>query len=66
MHNAYQQNLPRFGTGQSGLQDFKDAIKQYNYKGNINSESVFVYKKPKELTLEGQILERKILEGFIK
>lgn len=54
------------GTGQGDWQNFKDAIKQYNYTGNINSESVFVYKTPDELTLEGQILERKILEGLIK
>ena len=54
------------GTGQGDWQDFKDAIKQYNYTGNINSESVFVYKTPDELTLEGQILERRILEGLIK
>lgn len=54
------------GTGQGNWQEFKDAIKQYNYKGNINSESVFVYKTPDKLTLDGQILERKILEGLIK
>ena len=54
------------GTGQGKWQEFKDAIKQYNYQGNINSESVFVYKTPKELMLEGQILERKILESLIK
>lgn len=54
------------GTGQGNWQEFKDAIKQYNYQGNINSESVFVYKTPQELRLDGQILERKILEGLIK
>ena len=54
------------GIGQGNWQEFKDAIKQYNYKGNINSESVFVYKTPDKLTLDGQILERKILEGFVK
>ncbi len=54
------------GTGQGKWQEFKDAIKKYNYQGNINSESVFVYKTPKSLTLEGQILERKILSEFIK
>ena len=52
------------GTGQGNWQEFKDAIKQYNYKGNINSESVFVYKTPDSLTIEGQMLERKILEEF--
>lgn len=54
------------GTGQGNWQEFKDTIKQYNYQGNINSESVFVYKVPNELRLENQILERKILEGFMK
>ena len=54
------------GTGQGDWQDFNDAVKKYNYNGNINSESVFVYKTPNELTLEGQILERKMLERFVK
>ena len=54
------------GTGQGDWNDFKETIKKYNYTGNINSESVFVYKTPKELRLDGQILERKILEGFLK
>ena len=53
------------GTGQGKWQEFKDAVKQYNYQGNINSESVFVYKTPDTLTLEGQILERKILETLL-
>lgn len=52
------------GTGRGDWEDFKTAIKQYGYNGNINSESNFVYKVPKELQLEGQILECKILEGF--
>ena len=54
------------GTGHGKWQEFKDVIKQYNYQGNINSESVFVYKVPNELRLENQILERKILEGLFK
>ena len=53
------------GTGCGNWQEFKEVIKQYNYQGNINSESVFVYKVPNELRLENQILERKILEGYI-
>ena len=53
------------GTGNGDWEDFKSALKQYNYRGNINSESVFVYRTPKALQLEGQILERKILESFI-
>lgn len=54
------------GTGQGKWQEFKDTLMQYNYQGNINSESVFVFKVPNELRLENQILERKILEGFMK
>ncbi len=53
------------GTGNGDWEDFKTALKQYNYHGNINSESNFVYKTPKDLQLEGQILERKILEKFL-
>ena len=41
-----------------------DRLKQYNYQGTINSESNFVYNVKGVLRLEGQILERKILEGF--
>ncbi len=54
------------GEGRGDWEDFKLALKQYNYQGTINSESNFVYNVPKELRLEGQILERKILESFIK
>lgn len=54
------------GCGRFDWEDFKLALKQYNYQGTINSESNFVYNVPKELQLQGQILERKILEGFIK
>lgn len=54
------------GTGRGDWDDFKTAIKEYNYTGNINSESNFVYNVKGALRLEGQILERKILEGFIK
>ena len=54
------------GTGQGNWKEFKEVIRKYNYQGNINSESVFVYKTPDSLTLEGQTLERKILEEFIK
>lgn len=54
------------GTGQGKWQEFKDTVKQYDYQGNINSESVFVFKVPNELRLENQILERKILEGLFK
>lgn len=54
------------GTGRFDWEDFKIALKQYNYQGTINSESNFVYNLPKEFQLEGQILERKILEGFMK
>ena len=53
------------GTGNGDWDDFKNTLKQYDYQGNINSESVFVYKTPKELQLEGQILECKILNNFI-
>ncbi len=53
------------GEGRGDWEDFKNALKQYNYTGNINSESNFVYNVPKQLQLEGQILERKILEGFV-
>ena len=53
------------GTGRGDWEDFKKAIKEYNYNGTINSESNFAY-QTKEFRLEGQILERKILEGFIK
>lgn len=52
------------GTGRFDWEDFKLALKQYNYKGTINSESNFVYNVKGVLRLEGQILERKILEGF--
>lgn len=53
------------GEGRFDWEDFKNALRQYNYHGNINSESNFVYKYPKDLQLEGQILERKILEKFL-
>lgn len=52
-------------TGQGDWKDFKNAIKLYNYQGNLNSESNFYYKLPQTQRLEGQILERKILEGFM-
>ncbi len=52
------------GTGHGDWDDFKTAIKQYGYNGNINSESNFVYNVKGALRLEGQILERKILESF--
>ena len=54
------------GTGSGDWEDFKQALKQYDYQGTINSESNFVYQTPKALQLDGQILERKILEGFVK
>ena len=54
------------GTGRFDWEDFKQALKQYNYQGTINSESNFVYNVKGNLRLEGQILERKILEGLIK
>lgn len=54
------------GEGRFDWQDFKLALKQYKYQGTINSESNFVYNVKGELRLEGQILERKILENFIK
>ncbi len=54
------------GCGRGDWEDFKLALRQYNYMGTINSESNFVYNVPKEHRLDGQILERKILEGFIK
>ncbi len=54
------------GEGRGDWENFKTALKQYNYQGTINSESNFVYNVPKELRLVGQILERKILESFIK
>ena len=53
------------GEGRFDWEDFKLALKQYNYQGTINSESNFVYKSPKDLQLEGKILERKILEKFL-
>ncbi len=53
------------GTGEGDWIDFKNTLKNFNYNGNINSESVFVYKTPDKLTLDGQILERKILEQYI-
>lgn len=54
------------GTGRFDWEDFKIALKEYNYQGSINSESGFVYNVKGDLRLEGQILERKILEGFVK
>lgn len=54
------------GEGRGNWQDFMTALKQYNYQGTINSESNFVYNVPQEVRLEGQILERKILESFMK
>ncbi len=54
------------GEGNFDWEDFKLALKQYNYQGTINSESNFVYNVKGNLRLEGQILERKILEGFIR
>lgn len=53
------------GEGRFDWEDFKSALKQYNYQGTINSESNFVYNVKGNLRLEGQILERKILESFI-
>ncbi len=52
------------GEGRFDWEDFKLALKQYNYQGTINSESNFVYNVKGALRLEGQILERKILESF--
>lgn len=54
------------GTGRFDWEDFKTALKQYNYQGTINSESNFVYNVKGQLRLDGQILERKILEEFLK
>ena len=57
------------GTGRGDWGDFKTALKEYNYQGTINSESNFWHHAKKfgvELELEGQILERKILESFVK
>lgn len=53
------------GTGRGDWVDFKTALKEHNYQGTINSESNFAYQN-KDFMLEGQILERKILEGFVK
>ncbi len=53
------------GEGCFDWEDFKQALKQYNYQGTINSESNFVYNVKGNLRLEGQTLERKILERFI-
>ena len=54
------------GTGRFDWEDFKLALKQYNYQGTINSESNFVYNTPKKLQLQGQILECDILTNLIK
>lgn len=54
------------GEGRFDWEDFKTALKEYNYQGTINSESSFVYNINENLQLEGQILERKILENLIK
>lgn len=54
------------GEGRFDWKDFKCALKRYNYQGTINSESNFVYNVKGEFRLQGQILERKILEGFIR
>ena len=54
------------GEGRFDWEDFKLALKQCNYQGTINSESNFVYNVKGKLRLEGQILERKILENLIK
>lgn len=52
------------GTGSGDWNDFKTALKEYNYQGTINSESNFAFKNT-DFQLEGQVLERKILEGYI-
>lgn len=54
------------GTGRFDWDDFKTTLKEYNYQGTINSESNFVYSVNGALRLQGQILERKVLEGFVK
>ena len=53
------------GTGQGDWADFKVAIRDYGYIGNLNSESTFFSHTPAHLRLQGQILERQILENLL-
>ena len=54
-------HLP-IGMGEGDWADFKAAIRDYGYTGNLNSESTFFSKTPPHLRLQGQILERQLLE----
>ena len=47
-------------------QDFKQAIKEYNYQGNINSESNFSFKLPKENRLYWEQTEVKVYKTLLK
>lgn len=47
-------------------QDFKQAIKEYNYQGNINSESNFSFKLPKENRLYWEQTEVKVYKTLME
>ena len=47
-------------------QDFKQAIKEYNYQGNINSESNFSFKLPKENRLYWEKTEVQVYKTLLK
>ncbi len=49
------------GTGQGDWADFVAAIRNYGYKGNLNSESNFFSRTPAHLRLQGQVLERQMI-----
>lgn len=56
-------SLPYEGSGD--WNDFKEALKKYNYQGTLNSESSFSERLPKENELKWQTFEREVFETFL-
>ncbi len=53
-------------SNQVDWQDFKQAIKEYNYQGNINSESNFSFKMPDEDRLQWEKIEVTVYKNLLK
>ena len=53
-------------SNQVDWQDFKQTIKEYNYQGNINSESNFSFKLPNENRLEWETFEAKVYKTLME
>lgn len=52
-------------TGRGDWEDFKEALKKYNYSGTLNSESNFAFKLPPKKLLYWETCERTVFEELL-